>query len=46
MGRDETMADQCTFSALEAALNDGSFFDMLGTLASSDAVLYRSNGGN
>lgn len=45
MGRDETMADQCTFSAMEDALDKGSFFDMLAVLASSDAVLYRTTTG-
>jgi hypothetical protein len=45
MGRDETMADQCTLSAMEAALDKGSFFDMLGVLASSDSVVYRTPGG-
>jgi hypothetical protein len=45
MGRDEAMADQCTLAAMESTLDKGSFFDMLGTLASSDSVLYRSNGG-
>jgi hypothetical protein len=45
MGRDETMADQCTLTAMEAALDKGSFFDMLGVLASSDSVIYRSNSG-
>jgi hypothetical protein len=45
MGRDETMADQCTLTAMETALDDGSFFDMLGVLASSDSVLYRTTSG-
>jgi hypothetical protein len=45
MGRDETMADQCTLTAMEQALGNGSFFDMLASLASSDDVLYRSTGG-
>ncbi|MFT3771810.1 MAG: DUF1588 domain-containing protein [Minicystis sp.] len=45
MGRDETMADQCTLAAMEQALDQGSFFDMLAVLASSDAVLYRTTGG-
>jgi hypothetical protein len=42
MGRDETLADQCTLTAMESALDAGSFFDMLGVLASSDSVLYRT----
>ncbi len=42
MGRDETMADQCTLASMETALDNGSFFDMLGVLASSDTVLYRA----
>ena len=45
MGRDETMADQCTLTAMETALDQGSFFDMLAVLASSDSVLYRTTGG-
>ena len=46
MGRDETMADQCTLASMESALDTGSFFDMLAVLASSDTVIYRtSNGG-
>ncbi|MFO0591654.1 MAG: DUF1588 domain-containing protein [Polyangiaceae bacterium] len=45
MGRDETMADQCTLAAMEKALDQGSFFDMLAVLASSDTVLYRTSGG-
>ena len=45
MGRDETMADQCTLAAMETALDAGSFFDMLAVLASSDTVLYRTSGG-
>jgi len=45
MGRDETMADQCTLAAMENALEQGSFFDMLAALASSDSVLYRTTGG-
>jgi hypothetical protein len=45
MGRDETMADQCTLAAMEKALDQGSFFDMLAALASSDTVLYRTTGG-
>ena len=42
MGRDETMADQCTLTAMEAALDKGSFFDMLAVLASSDSVVDRT----
>ncbi len=42
MGRDETMADQCTLTAMETALDNGSFFDMLAVLASSDSVIYRT----
>lgn len=42
MGRDETMADQCTLAAMEGALDKGSFFDMLAVLASSDSVIYRA----
>ena len=45
MGRDETMADQCTLAAMETALDQGSFFDMLAVLASSDSVLYRTTTG-
>ena len=45
MGRDETLADQCTLAAMEAALDQGSFFDMLGVLASSDSVVYRTSTG-
>ncbi|APR85377.1 Cellulose-binding domain protein [Minicystis rosea] len=45
MGRDETMADQCTLAAMEHALDQGSFFDMVAVLASSDTVLYRTTGG-
>jgi hypothetical protein len=45
MGRDETLADQCTLAAMEQALDQGSFFDMLAVLASSDSVLYRTTGG-
>jgi hypothetical protein len=45
MGRDETIADQCTLTAMESALDGGSFFDMLAVLASSDAVVFRTSGG-
>lgn len=44
MGRDETMADQCTLTAMEASLAQGSFVDMLATLAASDTVQYRTQG--
>lgn len=45
MGRDETMADQCALAAMEKALDEGSFFDMIAVLAASDSVLYRTTGG-
>jgi hypothetical protein len=45
MGRDETMADQCTLAAMETALDGGSFFDMLAVLASSDSLVYRTTSG-
>jgi hypothetical protein len=41
-GRDETMADACTLTAMENALNNGSFFDMLTALVTSDTFLYRT----
>lgn len=41
MGRDETLADACTLSRLEAAFAEGSLFDLLESLVTSDAFLYR-----
>lgn len=41
MGRDETMADACTLSAMESAFGNGSFFNMLEALVTSDTFLYR-----
>lgn len=43
MGRDETRDDACTLTAMEQAYDDsgGSFIEMLGALATSDAALYR-----
>lgn len=42
-GRDETMADQCTLSAMEQAYDEsgGSFLALVETLATSDTHLYR-----
>tara|TARA_Y100001954_G_C15637130_1_gene515723 strand:- start:207 stop:893 length:687 start_codon:yes stop_codon:yes gene_type:complete len=50
MGRDETPADSCTLSAMEAAYDQqGSFKDALKALVNSDTFLYRhhevENGG-
>ncbi len=42
MGRDETMADACTLTAMQDAFTDGSFFAMLEALLTSDTFLYRS----
>ena len=41
-GRDETLKDACTLTAMEGALDRGSFFDMLSTLVTSDTFLYRT----
>lgn len=41
-GRDETLEDACTLTAMEDALNNGSFFDMLTVLVQSDTFLYRT----
>lgn len=41
MGRNETLADACTLSAMESAFSSGSFFDMLEALITSDTFLYR-----
>ena len=41
MGRDETMADACTLSAMESAFENGSFLNMLEALVTSDTFLYR-----
>lgn len=42
-GRDETMADSCVLSAMEAAYDDngGSFLSMLEVLATHDSTVYR-----
>ena len=46
MGRDENIADACTLTAMEAAFEGGSFFDLLEALATSDSFLYsRIEGG-
>ena len=42
MGRDETLADACTLTAMETAFEGGSFFDMLEALVTSDSFLYRT----
>jgi hypothetical protein len=45
-GRDETLADACTLAAMESALDQGTFIDMLVALVTSDTFLYRTvNGG-
>lgn len=44
MGRDETLADACTLTAMETAFEGGSFFDMLEALVTSDSFLYRTVG--
>ncbi|MFK7928804.1 MAG: DUF1588 domain-containing protein, partial [Myxococcota bacterium] len=43
MGRDETREDACALTAMETAYDesDGSFVEMLGALATSDAATYR-----
>ncbi|MBX7193394.1 MAG: DUF1588 domain-containing protein [Sandaracinaceae bacterium] len=45
LGRNETPADACTLAAMETAFASGSFFAMLETLLTSDAFLYRHDGG-
>jgi hypothetical protein len=45
MGRNETPADACTLTAMETSFAGGSFFAMLETLLTSDAFLYRHDGG-
>ncbi|MDQ3030909.1 MAG: DUF1588 domain-containing protein [Myxococcota bacterium] len=45
MGRDETMADACTLTAMASAFEGGSFFAMLEALVTSDTFLYRHVGG-
>lgn len=45
MGRDETMADQCTLAEMEAAYEArGSFVDMVAALAATDTFAHRSIG--
>ena len=43
MGRDETPADACTLTRMEAAFAGGSFFAMLDSLVTSDAFLFRTD---
>lgn len=46
MGRDETLSDACTLRTMEQAFSGGSFYSMLDALATSDAFLYRTQGGS
>jgi hypothetical protein len=41
-GRDETLKDACTLTAMESALDKGSFVDMLTVLVESDTFQYRT----
>jgi hypothetical protein len=45
MGRNETVADACTLTALEESFAGGSFYAMLDTLVTSDAFVYRHTAG-